>query len=79
VAAPDKVEVRSLLLNELQQELHKLGEPSYRAGQIAHPKKRALGTAHLEKKKSRFLSRSTKRFLRLVLGNDALQLAPDET
>jgi 23S rRNA (adenine2503-C2)-methyltransferase len=35
VAAADKVEVRSLLLNELQQELHKLGEPSYRAGQIA--------------------------------------------
>jgi 23S rRNA (adenine2503-C2)-methyltransferase len=36
VAAADKVEVRSLLLNELQEELHKLGEPSYRAGQIAH-------------------------------------------
>jgi 23S rRNA (adenine2503-C2)-methyltransferase len=35
VAAFDKVEVRSLLLNELQEELHKLGEPSYRAGQIA--------------------------------------------
>jgi 23S rRNA (adenine2503-C2)-methyltransferase len=35
VAAFDKVEVRSLLINELQEELHKLGEPSYRAGQIA--------------------------------------------
>ena len=33
--AADKVEVRSLLFNELQEELHKLGEPSYRAGQIA--------------------------------------------
>ena len=36
MAAADKVEVRSLLLNELQEELHKLGEPSYRADQIAH-------------------------------------------
>jgi hypothetical protein len=27
----------------------------------------------------RFLSRSTKRFARLALGNDAYQLAPDET
>jgi 23S rRNA (adenine2503-C2)-methyltransferase len=35
VATADKVEVRSLLLNELQEELQKLGEPSYRAGQIA--------------------------------------------
>jgi 23S rRNA (adenine2503-C2)-methyltransferase len=35
VIAADKVEVRSLLFNELQEELHKLGEPSYRAGQIA--------------------------------------------
>jgi 23S rRNA (adenine2503-C2)-methyltransferase len=35
VAAVDKVEARSLLLNELQEELYKLGEPSYRAGQIA--------------------------------------------
>jgi len=35
VAAADKVEVRSLLLNELQEELHKFGKPSYRAGQIA--------------------------------------------
>jgi 23S rRNA (adenine2503-C2)-methyltransferase len=34
VAIADKVEVRSLLLNELQEELHKLGERSYRAGQI---------------------------------------------
>ena len=31
----DKAEVRSLLFNELQEELHKLGEPSYRAKQIA--------------------------------------------
>ena len=35
MAAFDKVEVRSLLLNELQEELHKLGEPAYRVGQIA--------------------------------------------
>jgi 23S rRNA (adenine2503-C2)-methyltransferase len=35
VAAADKVEVRSLLPEELQEELHKLGEPSYRARQIA--------------------------------------------
>lgn len=35
MATADKVEVRSLLLNELQEELQKLGEPSYRAGQIA--------------------------------------------
>ena len=35
MGAVDKVEVRSLLLNELQEELHKLSEPSYRAGQIA--------------------------------------------
>jgi len=35
VAASDQVEVRSLLLNELQEELHELGERSYRAGQIA--------------------------------------------
>ena len=35
MAATDKIEVRSLLLNELQEELQKLGEPSYRAGQIA--------------------------------------------
>ncbi len=35
MAAADKVEVRSLLLNELQEELHKFGKPSYRAGQIA--------------------------------------------
>jgi 23S rRNA (adenine2503-C2)-methyltransferase len=35
VDSVDKVEVKSLLLNELQEELHKLGEPSYRAGQIA--------------------------------------------
>jgi 23S rRNA (adenine2503-C2)-methyltransferase len=35
VAAFDKVEVRSLLLNELHEELHKLGEPAYRAGQTA--------------------------------------------
>jgi 23S rRNA (adenine2503-C2)-methyltransferase len=35
VAAADKIEVKSLLFNELQEELHKLGEPSYRAGQIA--------------------------------------------
>src|SRR5918996_5894958 len=35
MAATDKIEVRSLLLNELQEELHNLGEPSYRAGQIA--------------------------------------------
>jgi len=35
VIAADKVEVRSLLFNELQKELHKLSEPSYRAGQIA--------------------------------------------
>ncbi len=34
MAAFDKVEVRSLLLNELQEELHKLGEPAYRVGQI---------------------------------------------
>ncbi len=32
-----------------------------------------------QKQKSRFSSRFTKRFRRLVLGNDALQLAPDET
>jgi 23S rRNA (adenine2503-C2)-methyltransferase len=35
VATADKVEVRSLLLNELQEELQKLSEPAYRAGQIA--------------------------------------------
>jgi 23S rRNA (adenine2503-C2)-methyltransferase len=35
VAAVDKVEVKSLLFDELQEELHKLGELSYRAGQIA--------------------------------------------
>ena len=35
MADTDKIEVRSLLLNELQEELQKLGEPSYRAGQIA--------------------------------------------
>ena len=35
MADTDKIEVRSLLLNELQEELHNLGEPSYRAGQIA--------------------------------------------
>jgi 23S rRNA (adenine2503-C2)-methyltransferase len=35
VVAADKIEVKSLLFNELQEELHKLGEPSYRAGQIA--------------------------------------------
>src|SRR5438067_9694153 len=35
MGAVDKVEVRSLLLNELQEELHKFGEPFYRAGQIA--------------------------------------------
>ena len=35
MAASDQVEVRSLLLNELQEELHELGERSYRAGQIA--------------------------------------------
>ncbi len=35
MAAVDKVEVKSLLFDELQEELHKLGEPSYRAGQIA--------------------------------------------
>jgi len=34
VGAVDKVEVRSLLLNEFQEELHKLGEPAYRVGQI---------------------------------------------
>jgi 23S rRNA (adenine2503-C2)-methyltransferase len=34
VAAANKVEVRSLLLDELREELRKLGEPSYRAGQI---------------------------------------------
>jgi hypothetical protein len=40
----------------------------------------ALGdSASAKKQKSRFSSRFTKRFLRLVLGNDALQLAPDET
>ena len=36
MAVANKVEVRSLLLNELQEELHKLAEPSYRADQIAH-------------------------------------------
>jgi 23S rRNA (adenine2503-C2)-methyltransferase len=35
VVAADKIEVKSLLFNELQEELQKLGEPSYRAGQIA--------------------------------------------
>ena len=35
MAAADKIDVRSLLLNELQEKLLKLGEPSYRAGQIA--------------------------------------------
>jgi 23S rRNA (adenine2503-C2)-methyltransferase len=35
MAAADKVEVKSRVFNELQEELHKLGEPSYRAGQIA--------------------------------------------
>lgn len=35
MVAADKIEVKSLLFNELQEELQKLGEPSYRAGQIA--------------------------------------------
>jgi 23S rRNA (adenine2503-C2)-methyltransferase len=35
VVAADKIEVRSLLFNELQEELKKFGEPSYRAKQIA--------------------------------------------
>ena len=35
MGAVDKVEVRSLLLNELQEELHKFGEPFYRVGQSA--------------------------------------------
>jgi 23S rRNA (adenine2503-C2)-methyltransferase len=35
VVAANKIEIRSLLFNELQDELKKLGEPSYRAGQIA--------------------------------------------
>ena len=35
MAAADKVEVKSLLFNELEEELRKLGEPPYRAGQIA--------------------------------------------
>src|SRR4029450_12222913 len=35
MAAADKVEGKSRVFNELQEELHKLGEPSYRAGQIA--------------------------------------------
>jgi 23S rRNA (adenine2503-C2)-methyltransferase len=35
VAAADKIEVKSLLFNELEEELHKLGQPSYRTGQIA--------------------------------------------
>ncbi len=35
MAAADKIEVKSLLLNELEEELHNLGEPSYRSGQIA--------------------------------------------
>jgi 23S rRNA (adenine2503-C2)-methyltransferase len=35
VATADKIEIKSLLFNELQEELNKLGEPSYRAGQIA--------------------------------------------
>ena len=35
MVAAGKIEVKSLLFNELQGELHKLGEPSYRAGQIA--------------------------------------------
>jgi 23S rRNA (adenine2503-C2)-methyltransferase len=35
VAAVDKVGVKSILFDDFQEELHKLGEPSYRAGQIA--------------------------------------------
>jgi 23S rRNA (adenine2503-C2)-methyltransferase len=35
VAAANKIEIKSLLLNELQEEFHDLGEPSYRAAQIA--------------------------------------------
>jgi 23S rRNA (adenine2503-C2)-methyltransferase len=35
VAAADKVEAKSLLFNELEEELRKLGESPYRAGQIA--------------------------------------------
>ena len=35
MAAVDKVEVKSLLFDELQEELHKLGEPSYLVRQIA--------------------------------------------
>jgi 23S rRNA (adenine2503-C2)-methyltransferase len=35
VAAANKIEIKSLLLNELKEELHKLGESSYRAAQIA--------------------------------------------
>ncbi len=34
MVAADKIEVKSLLLGELQEELHKLGEPFYRARQI---------------------------------------------
>lgn len=36
VAAADKIEIKSLLFNELQEELRKIGEPSYRAGQVAN-------------------------------------------
>ena len=35
MAAADKVEVKSLLFNELEEELRELGEPPYRAGQVA--------------------------------------------
>jgi hypothetical protein len=43
-------------------------------------KKMALGMSHPRKEQnSRFSTRFTKRFLRLVLDNDAMQLAPDET
>jgi 23S rRNA (adenine2503-C2)-methyltransferase len=34
VTSIGNIDIKSLLFNELQEELHKLGEPSYRAGQI---------------------------------------------
>jgi 23S rRNA (adenine2503-C2)-methyltransferase len=34
VKSASKIEIKSLLLNELQEQLRNMGEPSYRAGQI---------------------------------------------
>jgi hypothetical protein len=62
---------------------HNLGKdrkPKSRKGNSSPIKRMALRTSHPAKKQnSRFSPRFTKRFFSLVLGNAALQLAPDET